>query len=560
MSYYVYGTHISYHDYLQAKSFVADIQSGQRVIVGAMSRQTREIVASQQELHAEGMRALGSGLGQLSEGLESISCQLDDIHDAVRDLDATFHWGFTQMLAGMGRLNDSLEQLISIAKTPAQTWAYNQYEIARDAMRRKLYPEALESLNNAINGFGSNPGYKLEYRFHHARGIILLGSADNCDQRILDLPKAEQSFLTAARYARADYQKEAGLAFLAAGWSAYCQGKMEEAVAHTQDAIKMDPNLAEALFQLAKINMHLGKVDSALRLLGKAMASDRKYSLKAAADGDFQKHSERLRTFLDECRGQARRYAEDAIKLANREIRAMKEWHADQTSKVDYDAAISSFRLAQGCFAHQTLFGYLDAREEGKNATSAAQRAIQARESALEGRFDELFREITETRNRVKLRAPLHSPSAWGDAEEEYSRLGAMDSEPHTYEGWVAIVRQAKVTRDITAKVATLTDERERACDAVTSREENLRASAGELSLNCAWVTFYIVGIACYILLITSAETRWGTVLAVLFGWCGGALIGLCVALVVWLVAYIAFWSGIIGLCVTAVKRTPPKA
>ena len=58
MSYYVYGTRVSYGEYLQAKSFVTDIRTGQRTIEHAVSRQTREIIASQEELHAQGMKVL----------------------------------------------------------------------------------------------------------------------------------------------------------------------------------------------------------------------------------------------------------------------------------------------------------------------------------------------------------------------------------------------------------------------------------------------------------------------------------------------------------------------
>ena len=62
-------------------------------------------------------------------------------HRRVNRLNAKFDWGFSQLIAGIGRTNDSLEELIATAKTPAETWAYEQHEIARDAIRRELYPE-----------------------------------------------------------------------------------------------------------------------------------------------------------------------------------------------------------------------------------------------------------------------------------------------------------------------------------------------------------------------------------------------------------------------------------
>jgi hypothetical protein len=92
-----------------------------------------------------------------------------------------------------------------------------------------LWPEALQALDRSINGLGDNPGYPLEFRFHHAKGMIYLGNFRNADPTVVNLPKAEEAFLAAARYAKTDYPLEAGMSYLAAGWAAYCQGKMAEA-------------------------------------------------------------------------------------------------------------------------------------------------------------------------------------------------------------------------------------------------------------------------------------------------------------------------------------------
>jgi hypothetical protein len=71
----------------------------------------------------------------------------------------------------------------------------------------------------------------------------------------MDLAQAEESFLTAARYAKADYPQDSGRALLCAGWAAYCEGKLNDALAYTEQAVAIYPGLGEALFQAAKCSV-----------------------------------------------------------------------------------------------------------------------------------------------------------------------------------------------------------------------------------------------------------------------------------------------------------------
>ncbi|MEI6262182.1 MAG: hypothetical protein WCR46_20040 [Deltaproteobacteria bacterium] len=247
----------------------------------------------------EGFETLSYGLSRISSGLSAIS-------SGISKLNATFHWGFSEMLAQLGHMNDTLSELVKIAKTPVQTVAFNHFEIARDAFRQCLYKEALDELDKAVSGDHTSPGYKLEWRFHHLKDIIRMGFVD-CDLSLVNLAEAEESFLAAARYAKTDYSQDAGRAFLSAGWASYCQGKMAEALAHTEQAMSVYPGLTEAFFQASKVLMAQGNAQKALSLLGKAIESDRFYALKAAGDGDFQNHDAKLRDFLEAMRQEKHR-------------------------------------------------------------------------------------------------------------------------------------------------------------------------------------------------------------------------------------------------------------
>jgi len=69
MSNYVYNTSLTYPDYLQAKSFVEDIRMDQQAVVCEVSEQTREIVASLEEIGREHITAVEGLRGDVAEGV-----------------------------------------------------------------------------------------------------------------------------------------------------------------------------------------------------------------------------------------------------------------------------------------------------------------------------------------------------------------------------------------------------------------------------------------------------------------------------------------------------------
>lgn len=302
---YVHGGRLSYQDYLSVESLVNGLgvetrKAGARIAT-AVSKNTREMIASNEALARENIRMMTDVSERLDEGFERLTYELENISDEIVGLRASFDWGFSQLLANIDGMHDTLKELVQLAKTPAQVAAYEQFEIARDAYRRNLFVECLESLDKAINGDHASSGYKLEWRFHQLKGVLRLGFP-GCEVSLVDLPDAERSFLATARYAGTDFPDQAAQAFLSAGWAAYCLGNMKEALSHTEQAIQLNPSMGEALFQVAKVKMALGDVDGALPLLKKAVELDRFYTIKAAGDGDFKKHNVKLHDFIEKLR------------------------------------------------------------------------------------------------------------------------------------------------------------------------------------------------------------------------------------------------------------------
>lgn len=223
--------------------------------------------------------------------------------EAIDDLDSTFRWGFGQVIGILGGMSTSLADLVRTAKTPAQTAAYEQFEIARDAFRKRLYAECLEALGKAISGDHTSPRYKLEWRFHQLVGVVRLGFP-GCDVDLVDPALAEQSFLLATRYARADGPADAARALFSAGWAAFVQNKLAEALQHTEGAVAIDATFAEALFQSAKVRMAQGDPDAALPVLRRAIDLDNGYATRAAGDDVFRQYVKSVDAFLEAMRNE----------------------------------------------------------------------------------------------------------------------------------------------------------------------------------------------------------------------------------------------------------------
>jgi tetratricopeptide (TPR) repeat protein len=381
---------------------MAAIDASTERISDGLDQLSRDIDASAERI----TDALDTGFDRLSLDLQAIDSRLSEIN-------ATFHWGFSEIIAGIGHMSDLLSELIKIAKTPVQTVAFNHFEIARDAFRQRLYRECLEELSKAVLGDHVSPGFKLEWRFHQLMGTVRLGFAGMSSedlQELQNLSQAEESFVLAARYAKVDYPRDAAVAFLSAGWAAYCQGRMRDALKHAEQAVATDPKLGEAFFQAAKVRVALGEVDEALPALRRAIDMDRGYALKAAADGDFQKYDQRLRAFLEALRHEKLQQALDRVRTTLDGVdKTLEELELSPESSGDRtDSDIRELREFIGTGPQLPLVDLIDAAQK-----------VDASIAAIEGKLA-VLREATQ-----RARATLTALRFW--RENSANAAGSVD-------------------------------------------------------------------------------------------------------------------------------------
>jgi tetratricopeptide (TPR) repeat protein len=218
----------------------------------------------------------------------------------------------------------------------------------------------------------------VDFRYHLLLGAVYLGDVKNRNENILSFDSAEKAFLAAAKYSRHDEPKEAARAMLLAGWSAYCQNEGGRALQHTRDAILLNPLLAEAHFQCAKLLTSLGKIDEALPFLKDAIRIDKLYAVKVSEDGEFTNYLPQVNQVLVELHDEARSHAEGILALTIKNATEMEqiklaEFPIAQFAPSKIPSVNFALSKARESFSTNTYFGFLDTLPSCESAESLIQ-------------------------------------------------------------------------------------------------------------------------------------------------------------------------------------------
>jgi hypothetical protein len=233
------------------------------------------------------------------EALEVLNFSIENVGRSIEVQSSLIGHGFSRTVAELGGINTTLKELLATARTPSQTWALEQYEIAKNAFELKLDSEALESLDRAINGFQNQTGYSLEPRFHFLCGTIKLGGIDRLGTDCVDLPGAEAAFLQAARVAPLELKNLRANCFAMAAQAACYLRAPDRTLKHASSAIQEYPHCANAHFISAKVFVSCEDEMNGKNALIAALRSDYTMALRALGDGDIGPQSQMLESAID---------------------------------------------------------------------------------------------------------------------------------------------------------------------------------------------------------------------------------------------------------------------
>ena len=249
------------------------------------AQSTRELV-EQAGVHNELLQSQNIEMELQTSKLSEVNFNLEAIGREMHNLTSLLDWRLAKITKLLSGMELSLKQLVEIAKTPSQTWAAEQFDIARDAYSNGLYEEALTYIENAISGTGSQTGYIMDHRYHFLKARVLFGNGNRHAHKLVDFTKAEQAFLKAERYSRIGSDK--AMSLCGAALSACGQSKDGVAIAHLNSAKKKDPAHAETRYLLSKLHFKNGDIDTGESALREAYDRNIFYVSKSVADAESQ--------------------------------------------------------------------------------------------------------------------------------------------------------------------------------------------------------------------------------------------------------------------------------
>ena len=265
---------------------------------------------------------------------ESIRLQTDVVHEQVEELRhqteqlrhiklalesgfeelrAEFEWGFTSMVDRMdtqikelSQIAASLDAIHKTTRSPLLNQARELFQLAQEHRRMGLLDNALETYLKAEQK--NDVDFPLQFQI----GKLFLYGCDE-DYNVIDLPRAENHLLLAARYADAEkntfpqWNEYCGQAYFHAAVAAYLVGEQEQAAGHSDSmrscleralgylakAQILWPRFTEIVYTQAKCYALLGNKQEALERFQILSDRDRRYCAKASKDADFTAfHSE----------------------------------------------------------------------------------------------------------------------------------------------------------------------------------------------------------------------------------------------------------------------------
>lgn len=383
MATFYLGSKLSWQQYLQASSFVKDIQgqirrSSQKEQV-AINAQTREIIASREAL----VKKFGTGFDTLNNtidrGFSNLTDAIEGNTAAIDSLRSTFEYNLALMLEQMqlqsqvmmGMLQQ-MEAVHATLQSPTLTQAREFYQIGCERLQKGLPDKALDAFLEAAKRDDANFMTQLMIG-----KLYLYGATEDCN--VIDLPKAERYLLAAARYAKAEVPKlpaastYAGEALLHAAIATYAQandhglnGNKAEATRLLQASLDLaqqardtHPELSEGHYHHAKFAALLGDGATAAKSLEKAIALDENYCLKVDADRDFRMVRREVNELFYRLREESGNHVREKMRKAQK---LLNDWiYATDEAESSAAAIKELLSQAQNCVARNTYFDHREA-------------------------------------------------------------------------------------------------------------------------------------------------------------------------------------------------------
>jgi hypothetical protein len=282
---YAYSPDFDYRKYCEARSHATEI-------VQAVDRGMLQLAYSNDRIEKQISTASAEVVRSIVKGFDAVSDGFFEVKSAVDAQTSIIVDGISGLSQGLVAIENELVNIGRYLANPETTWAYEQYRLARKAADNLLVSEALHLLEIAIDGYGSHPGHKLDYRFHYLKGHCLMGCPPATVSEQLDLDAARDAFELAARYAvlaDGETKTKVAICLTKSAWVAYLQGDFAMAEDRFQKAWQ-NFHYPEAAYIAAKTYLAQSKKGSAEPYLFFCIFADQDTVGRMSSDPDFIRH------------------------------------------------------------------------------------------------------------------------------------------------------------------------------------------------------------------------------------------------------------------------------
>jgi tetratricopeptide (TPR) repeat protein len=282
-----------------------------------------------------GLGALSPGtLRRASENAMTLALGIEKLAGGLESLKADFNLLLGDLVWRSEMQRESLTSIleeIRVAEFEREARAYRTR--AERAYQNGWYEEALGDFLEA-----EKRNYP-DYTVHRSIAQIYL-------YHIINLPKALEYFLKAAKYARPSDQKQAAEAHYFAGIVCVIERRLEPAVEHLRQSTELNSELAEAHYERSRVASLLGDGEQAVASLALAIKGDARYYERARGDAAFDSIRRHVQILLDQLMRPVREkideVKQDAAQLDGYLIaRSMEEEISDAFNQLRRQAAES---------------------------------------------------------------------------------------------------------------------------------------------------------------------------------------------------------------------------
>jgi tetratricopeptide (TPR) repeat protein len=219
---------------------------------------------------------------------DKIDIATRDMTKGFQELQASFDWGFSEMIWQIEQQREVLKDILKVLQAPLDTQA-------KELKKRAEYAYQNGWIDDALKDFlGSEKKNRYDFTIHQNLGNIYLFIMKKPD-------KALEYYEKAIKYATPKSSYYTSVSLLHKGLVKYLKKDFKAAYKATLRAIELSPDYYEAHYQHAQYCANLGKYDEAIKHIKKAIAEgDIYYCLKADSEKDFDVMKEQLKSLFKE--------------------------------------------------------------------------------------------------------------------------------------------------------------------------------------------------------------------------------------------------------------------